>query len=533
MTTSALPPYEFPVMEVPNITPFTYRDGVTMLEKVKGIIRYINLVVVPYVNTSTSGLGQEFENQVNILIQQVNDALTAQSADVDQKITDLTTYVDNAVNSIINNSVEVQDPLMKAILQNLSSESRTYLDTVYETKGAFSDAHVAALVVSGTATYTALDGVFAKDTDVTETNNSVTTLAGTVADLTTEVDGIPAATDTKITASERKTDMRHAVATGAMPVFTRANGGAPILVQSSQTFASGTPAPANARDLYWPWVIDAKKLIGPGALDNYYLYVSSDHAPADGTDGIWLFTGPTPLGPWLGRGRVYHDTRAGTAQTETPSVVADPTGQYKLLMYYQQTSVPGAVGVQSTCVAYSNDGIAWTLIGTSHDIPIVWPSDGHTGYQTVQTLDGRLISRGLAGGGNFPTFVMWESYDGGRTFALDYDLLAYQSDLAGKDRKVEWNHCYAINWQGARYIIGFLSTFVSGTSVRDGRLFIAPASADYKHIIAPPTIILYPTQDVENTNYRAVHLFQDSDGELYFYYNVNARIYCATTKAGV
>lgn len=528
-----LPPYTFPQMEVPNVTPFTYRDGQTMLEKVTGIVSYINRVVVPYVNTATDGLGQEFENQVNILINEVNAALTAQTADVDQKIADLTTYVDNAVASIIGDSVEVQDPLMKAILENLTSLSRTYLDTVYDAKGAFSDAHVAALVTTGTATYTAMDAHFATDADVSTTNANVATNTTAISALNTAVAGIPAATDTKIASSEHRTDMRHATSVGAPPTFHRANSGAPILVQSSQTYAPGTPAPALARDLYWPWVIRAVDILGGSALDNYYMYVSSDHAPNDGTDGVWLFTAPSPVGPWLGRGRVWHDIRSGSYGTETPTVIADPTGQYKLLMYYQQNNVPSAVGAHTTCVAYSNDGVAWTLIGTSHDIPIVWPTDGDTSTQVVQNLDGRLISRGLAGGGNYPTFANWESYDGGRTYLIDYDVLTYQSDLCSLIRKIDWNYSYAINWQGAKYLIGFMSNFVSGTTTRDGRIFIAPMSADYKNVIAPPTVMLYPTADVENTNYRAINVFQDIDGELYLYYNTNSRIYLATTKAGV
>src|SRR6187431_3400117 len=50
MTTPILPPYVPPFKPVPQVTPFTYRDGVTMLKKLDGLGSYINKVLVPFVN---------------------------------------------------------------------------------------------------------------------------------------------------------------------------------------------------------------------------------------------------------------------------------------------------------------------------------------------------------------------------------------------------------------------------------------------------------------------------------------------------
>lgn len=145
LPTSTLPPYIPPFGTAPNITPFTYRDGVVYLERLEGIVRYINMVVVPWVQENYNQLAQDFTTEVNNLIDSVNQALAAQTADVDQKISDLTdyvnteianmqTYVDNAVQSIINSSVQVQDPVMAGIMQDSASQTRGVTDGLYVKK---------------------------------------------------------------------------------------------------------------------------------------------------------------------------------------------------------------------------------------------------------------------------------------------------------------------------------------------------------------------------------------------------------------
>lgn len=109
MTIPTLPEYVFPSKPVPQITPFTYRDGVTMLKKLDGIVRYINKELVPFVNENYSELADAFEEQVNLLIAAVNAAIDA----------------------VINDSVEVQDPVMAGIINNVNSATRTLLDSLY------------------------------------------------------------------------------------------------------------------------------------------------------------------------------------------------------------------------------------------------------------------------------------------------------------------------------------------------------------------------------------------------------------------
>jgi hypothetical protein len=310
------------------------------------------------------------------------------------------------------------------------------------------------------------------------------------------------------------------------PVFARANNGVPIFTQAAQNPASGALAPTASGSIYWPWIIDARKLLGVSALDEFYMYYSTDHEATHENSGVWLATAPTELGPWTGRGRVYIDNSVG-AQTETPSVFADPVVSGGLIMLYQQQDVTGANGIQSSNYATSTDGVAWVRGGLAIDVPLNWPnSDGHTGYAIPQTIGGNLTAHHLAGGGNYPMFAMSTSTDG-RTWTIDRRHLTWQMDLVGDGRRVEWNSGYVIRWNGQLWWIGLASNFTSGATPKDARIVVAPISDDLHNLTAPTQIVLYPTQSGESTNYRAIYAFIGRDGRLYLYYQCGGSFYVA------
>lgn len=128
---TALPPYVPPYGDYTNITPFTFRDGQTFLEQWYDLQVYIAGTLLPFIDANFSELYDAFTAEVNRMIDTVNQALATQDSEVDQKIADLTTYVDNAVNSIINNSISVQDPVMAGIINNSASQSRTAWNKYY------------------------------------------------------------------------------------------------------------------------------------------------------------------------------------------------------------------------------------------------------------------------------------------------------------------------------------------------------------------------------------------------------------------
>jgi hypothetical protein len=132
--TPVLPDYAAPFKPVPNVTPFTIRDGSTMLKKIDGMQKYIQRVLIPWINENFAELADAFETQVNYLLTQVNAALAEQTANneaanaeleasVDAKLAELEAYINAAVESIISSSIEVSDPVVTALLANPASTS--------------------------------------------------------------------------------------------------------------------------------------------------------------------------------------------------------------------------------------------------------------------------------------------------------------------------------------------------------------------------------------------------------------------------
>lgn len=488
MTIPTIPPYEPSFKPVPTVTPFTYRDGVTMLKKLDNMVRYLNLVIVPFINNNLEALADEVEADIQSMIDQVNAA----------------------IDSVLNSSIEVQDAVVSGIFSDTESASRAVTDALYASHAALDS--ISNIINSGYLSEAALDAAYAP---LTSTNARITTLENLV--------NTGRLSTTGLTSSIRST-----VAPSIFPKFAKANSGNPVFNKTTQNPAAGALVPTTSNTIYFPCIIDAKKLFGAGALDEFYMYYSTDHEATHANSGIWLATGPSELGPWTGRGRVFIDNAGGT-QTETPFIIADPTGTNVALMYYQQATAPGAVGSQSTLYATSNDGINWARGAIAIDIPTWWSSDGHTGYIHVGVHGNHLISHGLAGGTDNPSFGIARSYNG-RNWSLDPEMLGYQMDLLQDGRRVEWNSGDVIVWKNRLYWIGTSSNFVSGSTTKDGRLIIAPINEVQNTLLSPPQVIFYPPSDSESTNYRATYTFIGRDGELYFYYQCDGKFFAATTK---
>jgi hypothetical protein len=294
-------------------------------------------------------------------------------------------------------------------------------------------------------------------------------------------------------------------------------GSAAVFLQANQNPAAGALTPTSSPSLYWPWVLDARAVLGGAALDEFYMYYSTDHEGVHANSGIWLATAPSEIGPWTGRGRVYIDN-AGGLQTETPSVIWNPE-ESLFFMYYQQASAPGAVGQQSTLLATSPDGLTWTRVGIVLDIVSgAVAGDGHTGYFRPYRIGGQWIGYHLMGGTSRPHFGISYSSDG-RTWWTDPNPLLYGADQGGA-RQVTWNTSNIVWWRGRNYWIGSLDDFAAGATPKDGRISIAPIADDGRHVIGVPKTQLYPpTMTYETTNYRSCYAFVGRDGKLYLYYN--------------
>ena len=183
-----------PFNNVSNIAPFTYKDAQTYLSDLDAIRIFVNKQLIDFINTNTDTLGEFVVDNINALIVQVNTALDEQDTEVDQKITDLTTYVDTQVALIIGNSVITNDTIVKAIFQNLASATRVYTDSIYAAKsvetlvtsGRLTDANLIAqfalksietIVTSGRLTVASLDSAYALKSVETLTSSGRLTVA--------------------------------------------------------------------------------------------------------------------------------------------------------------------------------------------------------------------------------------------------------------------------------------------------------------------------------------------------------------------
>lgn len=97
--TIPLPPYNFPIDPIPQVTPLTYRDGWTLLKKLDYIAKYIDRTLIPFIEKSDADLAEAFTTSVNALIEAVNAA----------------------IEMVINDSVEVQDAVVEQLIENTSS----------------------------------------------------------------------------------------------------------------------------------------------------------------------------------------------------------------------------------------------------------------------------------------------------------------------------------------------------------------------------------------------------------------------------
>ena len=132
--TIPLPPYEAPFLPVPQVTPLSYRDGLTMLKKLDAMTRYINKDLVPWVNENYSELAEEFQTQVNILVEAVNEA----------------------IESVINGSVTVQDPIIAQLINTADSLTRVALNGIFQSISGL-DSAVAGKITAPSTTRDALD----------------------------------------------------------------------------------------------------------------------------------------------------------------------------------------------------------------------------------------------------------------------------------------------------------------------------------------------------------------------------------------
>lgn len=150
-----------------HITPFTYRDGLTYIEVLERLRAYIRDVVVPAVD----GMGEFVIEQISLLQDEVDNQLAEQDAEIDGKLADQIIEFNDILQQVINNSIELQDDVLKGIINNPSSDARTTLDGLYANRTAFET--VEGTVDTGRLSVAALDAAYIQPGELSTAVNSL------------------------------------------------------------------------------------------------------------------------------------------------------------------------------------------------------------------------------------------------------------------------------------------------------------------------------------------------------------------------
>jgi hypothetical protein len=154
---------KFPLRLRPYATtqPFSYTDATTYLEVLEGLRLWLFAYLTPKLNEEFDKLSDAWELEVGAIKasmeelletvdkaledqrlavntalevqdQKVDGKLTAQDAANKVKIDAMIKYVDDAVQSIINSTITVTDPVIVGVVGNTASNSRKMLDKLYK-----------------------------------------------------------------------------------------------------------------------------------------------------------------------------------------------------------------------------------------------------------------------------------------------------------------------------------------------------------------------------------------------------------------
>jgi hypothetical protein len=229
--------------------------------------------------------------------------------------------------------------------------------------------------------------------------------------------------------------------------------------------------------LYFPSVVHMTPILGSAAIDNFYMYFSTDHTQGEG--GIGLVTAPHPTGPWTDRGRVYVDTVDG-AQTETPCVIWNTDTNKFHLYYHNNFWATGSLTYrsQATCLATSTDGVNWTRYANNPIVTVAeyeFPGDGHTGYARVYRVAGLWIMHHIMGGTNNGHTGVSYSRNGinwitdPRPFAGHMDY----ADTSYIDRKISICSAssYPFHFRGQLWTTFLISNPVSGGVIQNAEIY--------------------------------------------------------------
>jgi hypothetical protein len=123
------PPYVPVYGPMPNITPFTYRDGMTYLQRYEALVKYIQRVLIPWVQTNYDDLNDSFTEEMNKVIEYFNTVIgDLEGKSVEEALDEMTLYIDDILQQVIADGIQVQDPVVAGIVNEPLSLTSAALD---------------------------------------------------------------------------------------------------------------------------------------------------------------------------------------------------------------------------------------------------------------------------------------------------------------------------------------------------------------------------------------------------------------------
>lgn len=165
--------YISPISPLPNIAPFTYKDGETYLTTLENFRVYVNTTLVTFINTNFGLFNDTFTTEINNLITEVNGILATQTASIDDAIATV-----NAAVATVNTAVTAAQAAETAAAASAATASAS--DTSASASAAaaaasaadaashaLGDGDVAGFVTdTGSATHSAILGIIPPSGDV-------------------------------------------------------------------------------------------------------------------------------------------------------------------------------------------------------------------------------------------------------------------------------------------------------------------------------------------------------------------------------
>jgi hypothetical protein len=145
---------------ISNVQPFSYRDGLSYLEVLEGMRTWLNVTLLPAIQSMVTDLGAEWADEYNQLVELVNtssDTINALVVEAQASETAAAQSAANAAASAAQAGVQ-QDTAITALFNNLTSAFRTATDLAYASKATQTTVEsgrlsVASLLLKADKTY--------------------------------------------------------------------------------------------------------------------------------------------------------------------------------------------------------------------------------------------------------------------------------------------------------------------------------------------------------------------------------------------